>query len=135
MSALWHRHKRISQFILVGTVCFALQLALLVALVHLGAYRPIANAVGFATSGQLNFFLNSRMTWRDRPAAGWRATGTRWLGYNVSSLGSLASNTAIFTLSYRAIGTAPAAALGVIVGTGLGYLICNLLIFRQAVVR
>jgi putative flippase GtrA len=123
------------QFILVGAACFALQLGLLTLLVHLGAYRPVANAIGFATSAQLNFLLNSRMTWRDRPAAGRRGAGVRWLGYNVSALGSLASNTAIFTLSYRAIGTVPAAAFGVIAGTGLVYLICNLLVFRPVVVR
>jgi putative flippase GtrA len=108
---------------------------LLTVLARFGAGRPVANAVGFALSAQLNFLLNSRMTWRDRPAAGRRGTGARWLGYNVSALGSLAGNTAIFTLSYHAIGTAPAAALGVIAGTSLVYLICNLLVFRPAVVR
>jgi putative flippase GtrA len=123
------------QFVCVGAVCFALQLTILTGLVHLGVYRPAANAIGFATSAQLNFLLNSKTTWRDRPAAGLRGSGARWLGYNVSSLGSLASNTAIFAVSYRAIGTAPAAALGVIVGTCIVYTVCNLLVFRQAVVR
>jgi putative flippase GtrA len=122
--------KRIVIFAAVGLVCFAVQLALLTVLVHAGAYRPIANAVGFAVSAQLNFFLSSRITWRDRPVSGWRGTGARWLAYNGTALISLGCNTAVFTLTYRAIGTTPAAAAGVLVGTFVVYLTCNLLVFR-----
>jgi putative flippase GtrA len=130
MSALWRGRKRLALFIIVGAVCFSVQLAFLAAMVHLGIYRPVANAIGFTLSAQLNFLLNSRMTWRDRPAGTRRGVVTRWAGYNVTALGSLVSNTAVFTLFYRAIGTAPAALLGVIVGTGIVYLTCNLLVFR-----
>ena len=52
---------------LSGPSCFALQLALLTAMVRLGADRPVANAMAFAISAQLNFLLSSRVTWRDRP--------------------------------------------------------------------
>src|SRR5690349_14895924 len=51
--------KRLAIFAIVGVVCFAVQLALLTVMVHLGAYRPVANAVAFAVSAQLNFLLSS----------------------------------------------------------------------------
>src|SRR5690242_9388613 len=89
--------KRLAIFAIVGVVCFAVQLALLTVMVHLGAYRPVANAVAFAVSAQLNFLLSSRVTWRDRPAAG-RGTGARWLAYNGTALLSLGCNTAVFAV-------------------------------------
>ena len=101
-------------------------------MLFLGANRPVANAVGFAVSAQLNFLLSSKVTWRDRPISGWRDTGGRWLAYNGTALISLGVNTAVFTLAYHKIGTAPASLLGVLIGTIVVYLTCNLLIFRGA---
>src|SRR5262249_45408505 len=92
--------------------------------------RPIADAIGFALSAQLNFALSTRLTWRDRKAAGRRDVGVRWLAYNVTALLSLAVNTAVFTVAYQAAGTAPAALLGVLAGTAVVYLTCNYIIFR-----
>ena len=99
-------------------------------MVHLGAYRPIANAVAFAISAQLNFLLSSRVTWRDRPASGLSGTGARWLAYNATALVSLGCNTAVFAATYHSIGTIAAAGLGVVTGTCVVYLTCNLLVFR-----
>ena len=127
---LSYGQKRIAVFVVVGAVCFGVQLALLTLMVHLGAYRPVANAVAFAISAQLNFLLSSKVTWRDRPVAGRRGTAARWLAYNGTALVSLGCNTAVFTFSYRSIGTTPAAALGVVAGTCVVYLTCNLLVFR-----
>jgi putative flippase GtrA len=124
--------KRIAIFAAVGASCFGVQLALLTAMVHLGASRPIANAIGFAISAQVNFLLSSKVTWGDRSTSGWRDTGARWLGYNGTALVSLGVNTAVFTACYRAIGTTPAAAAGVLIGTVVVYLTCNLVIFRGA---
>lgn len=132
MPALLHGQKRIAVFALVGATCFGVQLALLTAAVHLGANRPVANAIGFAVSAQLNFLLSSKVTWRDRPISGWRDMGGRWLAYNGTALISLGVNTAVFTIAYRAIGTAPASLLGVLIGTVVVYLTCNLFIFRGA---
>jgi putative flippase GtrA len=132
MRLLWSGRKRILTFATIGVSCFLVQFALLSVLVHLGAYRPAANAVAFAISAQLNFLLSTRITWRDRPSAGRRGTGARWLAYNGTALVSLGCNTAVFVLAYHAIGTTPAAALGVIAGTCLVYLACNLLVFRSA---
>jgi putative flippase GtrA len=130
LRGLSHGQKRIGIFAAVGAACFGAQLALLTAMAHLGADRPIANAIGFAISAQLNFLLSSKLTWRDRPVSGRRDAGARWLGYNATALVSLGVNTAVFTLVYQAIGTTPAAALGVVLGTCVVYLTCNLLVFR-----
>jgi putative flippase GtrA len=92
--------------------------------------RPIADAIGFALSAQLNFVLSMRFTWRDRKAAGRRDIGVRWLAYNMTALLSLAVNTAVFTVAYQAVGTAAAALLGVLAGTAVVYLTCNYIIFR-----
>lgn len=132
MPAFLHGQKRIAVFALVGATCFGVQLALLAATVHLGANRPVANAVGFTVSAQLNFLLSSKVTWRDRPISGWRDVGGRWLAYNGTALISLGVNTAVFTLAYHEIGTAPTSLLGVLVGTVVVYLTCNLFIFRGA---
>ena len=131
MRGLSHGQKRIGIFAAVGAACFGSQLALLTVMVHLGADRPIANAIGFAISAQLNFLLSSKLTWRDRPVSGRRDAGARWLGYNGTAL-VWGVNTAVFTLVYHAIGTTPAAALGVVLGTCIVYLTCNLLVFRGA---
>lgn len=130
MRVVWRGRKRIAIFAIVGLSCFAGQLVLLTIMVHLGVYRPAANAVAFVVSAQLNFALSSTVTWRDRPAAGRRGTRARWLAYNATAMVSLGCNTAVFTLAYRSLGTTPAAALGVLAGTCVVYLTCNLLVFR-----
>jgi putative flippase GtrA len=131
MLALSHGEKRIAIFVAVGALCFCVQLAVLTVMVQLGTYRPVANAIGFAISAQLNFLLSSRITWRDRPLAGLRGTGGRWVAYNATALVSLGCNTAVFSLCYRTLGTTAAAALGVLAGTCVVYLTCNLLVFRS----
>jgi putative flippase GtrA len=125
--------KRLLIFATVGATCFLGQFMLLSIMVRLGIYRPIANAVSFAISAQLNFLLSSRLTWRDRPAADRRSTSGRWLAYNATALVSLGCNTGVFVAAYHTIGTTPAAALGVVSGTCLVYLVCNLLVFRRPV--
>jgi putative flippase GtrA len=121
---------RIAVFAAVGAFCFAVQLAILTLIVRAGADRPVADAIGFALSAQLNFLLSARFTWRDRKAASRRDIGIRWLAYNATALLSLAVNTAVFTVAYQAAGTAAAALLGVLAGTAVVYLTCNYIIFR-----
>jgi putative flippase GtrA len=132
MRSVLRARKRILIFAAIGATCFLAQFILLTVMTNLGAYRPLANAASFAISAQLNFLLSTRITWRDRPSAGGRGTTARWLAYNGTALISLGCNTAVFVLVYHAIGTTPAAMLGVLTGTCIVYLICNLLVFRSA---
>src|SRR6266516_2122278 len=98
-----HSRARIAVFAAVGAFCFAVQLVLLTLIAGAGVDRPIADAIGFALSAQLNFLLSTRFTWRDRKVAGRRDIGVRWLAYNATALLSLAGNTAVFAVAYRGV--------------------------------
>ncbi len=115
----------------MGAICFLTQYAALTAMTAAGTYRPVANALGFVISAQLNFALSARLTWRDRPTAA-RGLWARWVSYNGTALISLAVNTAVFTLTYHRLGNLPAAASGVLAGMCVTYLVCDLLIFRDS---
>jgi putative flippase GtrA len=123
--------KRQLLFLCVGATCFLTQYAALTAMAAAGTYRPLANALGFAISAQLNFALSARLTWRDRPTAAARTLWARWASYNGTALISLAVNTAVFSAAYHRIGDLPAAALGVLCGMCVTYLVCDMVIFRD----
>jgi putative flippase GtrA len=125
------RYRRLATYVAVGLTSFTVQFVVLAILVRLSAYRPVANGAAFAISAQVNFVLSSRFTWGDRRASGRREIALRWAAYNSLALASLGCDTAVFVLSYRAIGTAPAALLGVAVVTCMVYLVCNTLIFGR----
>ncbi len=118
-------------FVCVGAVCFLTQYCALTALATFGVNRPLANALGFVLSAQLNFVLSSRLTWRDRRAGTTRTLWARLVGYNGTALISLAVNTAAFSLVYQRVGNLAGAAVGVICGMCVTYLVCDLLIFRD----
>jgi putative flippase GtrA len=118
-------------FVCVGATCFLAQYGTLTVLGAVGVYRPLANAVGFLLSAQLNFALSSRLTWRDRPAGTARALWVRLISYNGTALLSLAVNTGVFAVTYHRVGNLMAAALGVGCGMCVTYLVCDLLIFRD----
>jgi putative flippase GtrA len=123
--------KRHILFVSVGATCFLTQYVALTAMAAAGLNRPLANALGFVLSAQLNFVLSSLLTWRDRRA---RSTQTLWIrlaSYNCTALISLAVNTAAFSLVYQQVGNLAAAAFGVICGMCVTYLVCDLFIFRE----
>lgn len=125
------RGKRQFLFVSVGATCFLAQYCTLTVLTTVGMNRPLANALGFVLSAQLNFVLSSRLTWRDRPGGSARALWARLASYNGTALISLAVNTAVFSLIYQRVGNLAAAAAGVISGMCVTYLVCDLLIFRD----
>ena len=131
MRTLLRRGRRQLLFLCVGAACFLVQYTALTAMAAAGTYRPVANALGFVISAQLNFALSARLTWRDRPPTAARALWARWASYNGIALISLAVNTAVFTVAYHRLGNLPAAALGVVAGMCVTYLVCDLLIFRD----
>jgi putative flippase GtrA len=130
-TALLKRWNRQLLFVLVGATCFLVQYCTLTVIGAAGVNRPLANALGFALSAQVNFVLSSRLTWRDRSAVSGRALWARLASYNGTALISLGVNTAVFSLVYRQVGDLAAAAIGVISGMCVTYLICDLLIFGE----
>lgn len=131
VGALLKSRKRQFLFVFVGATCFLAQYCTLTALTTAGVNRPLANALGFALSAQLNFVLSSRLTWRDRHARSAQKLGTRLAWYNGTALISLAVNTVAFSLLYQHVGNLAAAAVGVISGMCVTYLVCDLFIFRE----
>jgi putative flippase GtrA len=135
MKNFLNNRRRVVTYLAVGAACFSVQFILLTLLVRLGAYRPVANSAAFGASAQLNFLLSSRLTWRDRPAHGWRSVGARWATYNGTALLSLGCDSAVFFLTYGTVGTLAGAVLGVLSATCLTYLLCNTVIFRARLAR
>lgn len=127
---IFGRKRRQLLFVCVGATCFLAQVTVLAALSALGVSRPLGNAFGFVISAQLNFLLSAKLTWRDRPGRTARTLWARLLSYNATAAVSLAVNTAVFTVAYHQLGNLGAAALGVLCGMCVTYLVCDLLIFR-----
>jgi putative flippase GtrA len=123
--------RRQLMFLGVGGTCFAVQYGLLTALGILGLDRPLANALGFVTSAQLNYLLSARLTWSDRHATAGRSGWVRLASYNATALISLAVNTAVFEVTYQRLGNLAAAAAGVAAGLCVTYTVCDLIIFRK----
>ena len=130
MSAMLGRRRRQLLFVCVGATCFLTQYSALMVMAALGVNRLLANALGFVLSAQLNFVLSARLTWRDRPGRDARTRWARLLSYNATAALALAVNTGVFAIAYRHLGDLAGAALGVLCGTCVTYLVCDLVIFR-----
>lgn len=121
--------RRLWRFLLVGTLCFGLQYIAMRFLVLVGLSWRAASVVGFATSAQVNFILSNAITWGERRRSG-TPLWTRWLSYGATALLGLAVNTAVFSATYRPIGSLPATASGVVAAALVTYLLCNIVVFR-----
>jgi putative flippase GtrA len=121
--------RRLRRFLLIGVLCFGVQYAMMRFLVAIGLSWPAASVVGFATSAQVNFALSNAITWGDRRRSA-SPLWSRWLSYGATALLGLAVNTAVFTATYRSIGSLPATASGVVAAALVTYLLCNQVVFR-----
>lgn len=121
---------RLARFSGVGLTCFAIQAGILLALKGSGAPGPLANAVGFLASAQVNFLLSTYFTWADRrtPRAPW---ARRWLSFQATVAVSLACNTGVYALVAAFLPPVAAAAAGVGAGALLTYLASDHLVFRR----
>lgn len=127
---------RLSRFALVGLSCFATQVVVMTWLAALGTTLPLANAIGFVVSAQANFGLSAWFTWGDRPArSATRVLARRWLSYQVTAGLALVVNTVTFTVALPSVPPVVAAAAGVVVGSGVTFVVCHFLIFTAAPLR
>ncbi len=116
------------RFVLVGGLCFGVQYAIMVALASLGVPWPVANAVGFGLSAQLNFVLSSMFTWGDRVQS---RPGPRWLSFNASVALGLTINTVVFSVLFSHVGHLLAMAAGVGSSMVVTFLVGNYVVFRR----
>ncbi|MEU6245876.1 GtrA family protein [Glycomyces sp. NPDC047010] len=121
--------SRLARFTGVGLTCFAIQAGILLALKGAGTPGPLANAVGFLASAQVNFLLSTYVTWSDRRRPGPRAG--RWLSFQATVAVSLACNTGVYALVSAFLPPVAAAAAGVGAGALLTYLASDHLVFRR----
>ncbi|WP_170991152.1 GtrA family protein [Herbidospora galbida] len=119
-------HLRVVRFLLVGGFCFGVQYLAMTAMASAGVPWTPADAIGFLLSAQLNFVLSSKFTWGDRR---FPLTVKRWSSYNGTALLSLAVNTGVFALIHPYLPTLISAAIGVLIGTIVTYLICDKFVF------
>ena len=113
-------------FLIVGSVCFGVQLCILLLLGRAGVAHPIANAIGFVSSAQLNFSVSRRLTWTDRVAG-----STSMVSYHVVALFSLAVNTLVFVAVYRVLGVTAGAVVAASASAVSNYLLCSRVVFRR----
>ena len=133
LGRLLDRIPRPLRFAAVGGTCAVLQLLILELLARLRVELHLANTLGFLLSTQVNFALNSAITWRDRLAGGQGAgtAGRRLAGYNALALGSLAINQAAFAVALHVAHYLAASALGILAGMLLTYAVSGLVLFRR----
>jgi putative flippase GtrA len=91
---------RTVRFAAVGTLCYLVQLGLLLMLDHV-MHLYYADVVAFLLSAQLNFVLSLLFTWADRQRA--ERPLVRWVKFNASALLSVAVvNVMVFYLLVHA---------------------------------
>jgi putative flippase GtrA/4-amino-4-deoxy-L-arabinose transferase-like glycosyltransferase len=86
------------KFGLIGSICFGIQVAVMVPLLRLGVTEAQANAVGFGLSAQCNYALSRSWTFRDRLGPAARSSPFfRQIGaFNLIVLIGLVVNSAMF---------------------------------------
>ena len=98
---------RFVKFNSVGVAGFALQIAVLAALLHGGVHYLAATALAVECAILHNFLWHERWTWRDRPAAGRGRLHRLWRFHALNGLVSLIGNVALMRLFVGTVGLPP----------------------------
>lgn len=125
------RLLRPAQFASIGAVCAVVQLGLLAAFTERTGLGSLSNAASFLIAAQLNFGLNSVVTWRDRMHRRPKALFVQLLGLNALILVAVVFNQAIYVAAERVAPYLVAGAIGIGATTLAKYLIADRLIFRR----
>jgi putative flippase GtrA len=118
---------RLGRFAATGAVAAAAQLALLAAFLEAGAPPTLSNALAIALAAQVNFGLSRSFTWHDRPREGRLVFD--WARFMVAVSASAALNLTVVEATRRVIEPLPAAALGILAGAALNFVVADRLIF------
>ncbi|MBA4181660.1 MAG: hypothetical protein C0506_13810 [Anaerolinea sp.] len=125
------RLLRPAQFAAIGAFCAVVQLGLLAALTEGTELGSLSNAASFLIAAQLNFGLNSVVTWRDRMHRRPGALLAQLLGFNALILVAVLLNQAIYLVALRAVPYLAAGAIGIGGTTLAKYSIADRWIFRK----
>ena len=115
----------------VGVAGFALQLALLAALLFAGFHYLVATALAVEAAVLHNFAWHERWTWRDRPATGRSRLARLWRFHALNGLVSLVGNVALMRVLVGAFGmpAIPANLIAVLACSLVNYLASDRLVF------
>jgi len=91
----------------VGVLGFAVQLAVLSALVGAGLHYLAATALAVEAAVLHNFLWHERWTWRDRPASGASRAARLWRFHLLNGVVSLVGNLALMRLLVGALHMSP----------------------------
>ena len=123
------RVLRPAQFAAIGAGCALAQLGLLALLTERTALGSWSNAAAFLIAAQLNFALNSLLTWRDRMERQPRALLRQLAGFNALILVAVIFNQAIYVVALALVPYLLAGAIGIVATTLAKYLIADRWIF------
>jgi putative flippase GtrA len=118
---------RLGRFAATGVAAAVAQLTLLAVFLHAGAPPTFSNALAIGMAAQLNFGLSRSFTWHDRPRE--RRLVFDWMRFMATVSASAALNLTVFEATRRVIEPLPAAALGILAGAALNFVVADRLIF------
>ncbi len=119
------------RFAFVGGTSGLIQLALLHVATGYGWNAILAEIVAIFCAAQVNFLLNTTVTWRDRHVGAARATlRTRWLAFHGSIAGTALLNISVFTAAHTVMPALSASALGIAAAATINFVTFDRLVFR-----
>jgi putative flippase GtrA len=127
--------RRFLRFNLVGVAGFAVQIAALALLVHLGAHYLAATALAVEAAVLHNFFWHERWTWRDRPADGRGRLDRLFRFHALNGVISLAGNLLLMRWLVGTLGVpaVPANLLSVLACALVNFLATDRMVFRLGI--
>jgi putative flippase GtrA len=125
--ALLSPGARTLRFAVTGGLAGITQLALLEGLSRAGWDSLVANATAFLLAAQLNFFMSSLFTWRDRLAG--QRIARRWLAFHAAIAGMALVNMVVFAITRTFMPPLAASVAGILAGAVGNFLIGDRLVF------
>ncbi len=136
VQALLIARARPIRFACVGGISALIQLALLHSIAGHGWNTALAEIIALLLAAQVNFFLNTTVTWRDRHVGAARQTlRRRWFAFHGSITWTTLLNFSVFTAAHLAMPALYAAALGIIAAAAVNFVTFDRFVFRPAPVK
>jgi len=125
--------RSFGKFVVVGSIGFAINTAVIVIGVRMGLHPTFGSALGAECAIVSNFVLNNNWTFRDRTVTGWRQI-PRFLQFNLTSLGAVVLQSGTVWIGTHLFGIGlyfPFYVLGVGIGLVWNYAMYSLVIWKK----